>query len=241
MLHVSCCTFVLLLFQEGPQGKWCHRETDTVGSKIIKARKAPDTFNFLRHVMRAILSVRPKCSHRWVSLSLKQTPLKPVQSLEHRTQNSAEQMSMRTKWFKHIAISTVQVHLLIKARCLQCGFWLRNSFCRGFLGGFVPPFFLPRKRPQKIPCKIHPENLVEKFPTDFCRDLFLKNNYRQTFFWESLIPIRDTELCPQENQFQLQRQICGNGGRSPHYRYRFALESPLERKSLHTQLLLLGN
>ena len=30
--------------------------------------KAPDTFNFLRHVMRAILSVRPKCSHRCVSL-----------------------------------------------------------------------------------------------------------------------------------------------------------------------------
>ena len=31
-------------------------------------RKAPGTFNFLRHVMRAILSVRPKCSHRCVSL-----------------------------------------------------------------------------------------------------------------------------------------------------------------------------
>ena len=26
-------------------------------------REAPDTFNFLRHVMRAIWSVRPKCSH----------------------------------------------------------------------------------------------------------------------------------------------------------------------------------
>ena len=35
-------------------------------------RKAPDTFNFLRHVMRAIWSVRPKCSHRCVSL--KETP-----------------------------------------------------------------------------------------------------------------------------------------------------------------------
>ena len=31
-------------------------------------RDAPDTFNFLRHVMRAIWSVRPKCSHRCVSL-----------------------------------------------------------------------------------------------------------------------------------------------------------------------------
>ena len=27
-------------------------------------RKAPDTLNFLRHAMRAIWSVRPKCSHR---------------------------------------------------------------------------------------------------------------------------------------------------------------------------------
>ena len=31
-------------------------------------KRAPDAFNFLRHVMRAILSVRPKCSHRCVSL-----------------------------------------------------------------------------------------------------------------------------------------------------------------------------
>ena len=65
-------------------------------------RKVPDTFNFLRHVMRAIWSVRPKCSHRCVSL--KETPLKPVQSLKHTTKNSAEQTVMRTKWFKHIAI-----------------------------------------------------------------------------------------------------------------------------------------
>ena len=33
----------------------------------VLARKVPDTFNFLRHVMRAILSARPKCSHRCVS------------------------------------------------------------------------------------------------------------------------------------------------------------------------------
>ena len=52
-------------------------------------RRAPDPFNFLRHVMRAIWSVRPKCSHRCVSL--KETPLKPVQSLRHtqpKTQRS---------------------------------------------------------------------------------------------------------------------------------------------------------
>ena len=65
-------------------------------------RKAPDTFNFLRHVTRAIWSLRPKCSHRCVSL--KETSLKPVQILKHTTKNSAEQTAMRTKWFKHIAI-----------------------------------------------------------------------------------------------------------------------------------------
>ena len=65
-------------------------------------RKAPDTFYFLRHVMRAIWSVRPKCSHRCVSL--KETSLKPVQILNHTTFYSAEQTAMRTKWFKHIAI-----------------------------------------------------------------------------------------------------------------------------------------
>ena len=74
-------------------------------------RKAPDTFNFLRHVMRATLSVRPKCSHRCVSLT--ETSLKPVQTLKHTTKNSAEQTAMRTKWFKHIAIKTVQAHLLV--------------------------------------------------------------------------------------------------------------------------------
>ena len=67
-----------------------------------KFREASDTFKVLRHVMRAIWSVRPNCSHRRVSP--KETPLKPVQSLKHTTENSAEQTVMRTKWFKHIAI-----------------------------------------------------------------------------------------------------------------------------------------
>ena len=70
--------------------------------KSPKIRDAPDTFNFLRHVMRAILSVQPKCSHRYASL--KETPIKAVQILKHTTKNSAEQTAMRTKWFKHIAI-----------------------------------------------------------------------------------------------------------------------------------------
>ena len=77
-------------------------------------RKARDTFNFLRHVMRATWFVRPKCSHRCVSL--KETSLKPVQILKHTTKKSAEQTAMRTKWFKHIAIYTVQAHLLVCQR-----------------------------------------------------------------------------------------------------------------------------
>ena len=77
---------------------------------FVVVRNALDTFNFLRHVMRAILSVRPKCSHRCVSL--KEAPLKPVQILKHTTNNSTEQTVMRTKWFKYIAIDIVQVHLL---------------------------------------------------------------------------------------------------------------------------------
>ena len=68
----------------------------------MRIRKALDTFNFLRHVTRAILSLRPKCSHRCASL--KETPLKHVQSLKHTTKNSTEQTSMRTKRFKHITI-----------------------------------------------------------------------------------------------------------------------------------------
>ena len=59
-------------------------------------RKAPDTLNILRHVMRAILSVQPKCPHRCVSL--KESPLKPVLILKHTTRISMEQTSMRTKW-----------------------------------------------------------------------------------------------------------------------------------------------
>ena len=71
-------------------------------SQNPKIREAPGTFNFLRYVMRATRSVRPKCSHRCVSL--KETPLKPVQILKHTAKNSAEQAAMRTEWFKHIAI-----------------------------------------------------------------------------------------------------------------------------------------
>ena len=66
----------------------------------MNARIAPDTFNLLRHVVKAILSFRPKCSHRCVSL--KETPLKPVHILKRTTKNSTEQTAMRTKWFKHM-------------------------------------------------------------------------------------------------------------------------------------------
>ena len=54
-------------------------------------RKALDTCNLLRHVMRATLLVRPKRSER--SASLKQSPIKPVQILKkHTTKISTEQI-----------------------------------------------------------------------------------------------------------------------------------------------------
>ena len=67
-----------------------------------KTGEAPDTFEFMRLVVRAILSVRPKCSHRRVSL--KESPLNPVLVLKNATRISTGQASMRTNWFKHIAI-----------------------------------------------------------------------------------------------------------------------------------------
>ena len=101
-LRKAILDHILKLASKEPMG-WefaMLKRSDFAGKE--KIRKAPGTFNFLRHVMRAILSVRPKCSHRCASL--KETPLKPVQILKHTTNNSAEQTAMRTKWFKHIAI-----------------------------------------------------------------------------------------------------------------------------------------
>ena len=53
----------------------------------------------------------------------------------------------------------------------------RFEFCRGFFGGFFPRILSKEKSPekihQKIPRKIHPGLCSEKFPSDFCRSLFL--------------------------------------------------------------------
>ena len=53
----------------------------------------------------------------------------------------------------------------------------RFEFCCGFWGGYFPPLFSKEKGPkkihQKIPRKIHQEMCSEKFPSDFCRSLFL--------------------------------------------------------------------
>ena len=51
-------------------------------------RKAHDTLKFLGHIMRAILSARPKCSYS--RISLKELPLKPVLVLTHATKISTE-------------------------------------------------------------------------------------------------------------------------------------------------------
>ena len=58
-------------------------------------RKASDTFNFLRHIMRATLSVQPKCSHRCVSLKKFPIKGKPERILKRTTQNSTKQTCMR--------------------------------------------------------------------------------------------------------------------------------------------------
>ena len=82
--------------------------------KVGFLRRALDTFKFSRHAMRATSLVRPKCSHGCVSL--KESPLKPVRILKRDTRTSTEQTSMRTKWFKHIAMQTIQEHLLVSAK-----------------------------------------------------------------------------------------------------------------------------
>ena len=51
---------------------------------------------YLRHVMKAMLSVRPKCSRR--CFSPKEFPWEPVLILKHATRISTEQTSMRMKW-----------------------------------------------------------------------------------------------------------------------------------------------
>ena len=82
-------------------GPWRFRVDLPSSQKQLQTKinlKPEDLGDFL---VGAILSVRPKCSHRCVSL--KETPLKLVQILKHTTQNSTEQTAMRTKWFKDIA------------------------------------------------------------------------------------------------------------------------------------------
>ena len=53
--------------------------------KPSRLGNAPDTFNFLREVMRAMLSVTPKCSHRCVSL--KESPFKTCVNPEAHDQD----------------------------------------------------------------------------------------------------------------------------------------------------------
>ena len=124
--HVTCVTSSYrdhdghLGEKSRPGARWgqCRRNVRSAVSfsgpfgilERAEIREALDTFNFLRHVMRAIVSVRPKCSHRCVSL--KESLVKPVLILKHATRISTEQTSTRTKRFQHIAQQIVQEHLL---------------------------------------------------------------------------------------------------------------------------------
>ena len=98
----ACCLGELLfcLFGSEPGNHiWGGYEVNTrsFSLSLSLVREEPDTSNFSRHVMRAILSIRPKCSNRCISL--KESPLRPVLVLKHTTKNSTKQTSMRTKWF----------------------------------------------------------------------------------------------------------------------------------------------
>ena len=101
---------------------------DTVYSRVPQRRDLEmlrakaEAASCWRYVMRAILSVRPKCSHRY--FSLKETPLKPVLILKHATRIST---SMRTKWFKHTAMQIVQEHRLTR-NYSNIHFWTCFSF-----------------------------------------------------------------------------------------------------------------
>ena len=79
----------------------CHEKSPAHTERLTLIRQAPDTLKFFKTRCESNLSVRPKCSHRCVSL--KESPLKPVIVLKDATTISAEQTSIRTKWFKHIA------------------------------------------------------------------------------------------------------------------------------------------
>ena len=63
---VGVCLICLRRFRD------CRRFCESHWVAKERFRDALDSFTFLRHVMRAILSVRPKCSHRCTSL--KETP-----------------------------------------------------------------------------------------------------------------------------------------------------------------------
>ena len=65
-----------------------------------------------------------------------------MQSLKHTTENSAEQTVMRTKWFKHIAISTVRAHLLTPQRPARGKFRRPHSAYQKVVQGKCPLHFL---------------------------------------------------------------------------------------------------
>ena len=77
--------------------------------RLLIFRKAPDTFKCLRHAMRAILSVRPKCSHRCVAW--KETPLKPVQILNRANHYENEMVGVYHGLYCSAAFPTWVCHI----------------------------------------------------------------------------------------------------------------------------------
>ena len=142
-------------------------------------RKAPDTFNFLGHVMRAIWSVRSKCSHRCVSLT--ETSLKPVQpsSTQPKTQPSKLLLErnglniLRFKLFRCISYFSPD---FFSSFLWENGFFTDFYFrAAGFFRGFSRRMFSPYFCGEKVPTKILQENprqnppkiIQQKSPTHF--------------------------------------------------------------------------
>ena len=151
--YTGCCVHATVLARSAVWVHWrplSHQEIprermtwlmDRGGTLLFlspaKIRKAPDTFKFLRHVMRAILSARPKCSHRYVSRN--ETPSKCVEILTHATRRSTEQTTMRTKWFKHRDLNCSGTSLTKRGRCDENGENDEFAFCPLKTRVFAPP------------------------------------------------------------------------------------------------------
>ena len=145
------------------------------------------------------LSVRTKWSHRCVSL--KETPLKPVQILKHTAKNSADQASMRTKWlnrsrfkpFRCISYKSLlqcpKIHSVSRERC---DLKMRKrcvSFCR--VPKLLAPPFAERSFRKKS------RNLRRSFRSEICSEI-RPENFGAFLPGRKVLPQNFTRFFPSE-------------------------------------------